>query len=1113
MARELISQRINIGRRYIRAVDIQRDLEDPKALDGYVVTSTVRDALRRILDGLRPESTQRAFRVTGPFGSGKSSFGLLLAQLFREGADGGTASDLVASAVGDLQVPPYRSLLISGRSASLTADIAKSLHQVVRSEFGSRHEVTRAALQATEKHASAEISDSQIVLDCMIRCSDVFHAEYGCGLLLLIDEMGRYVEYAVANPHREDVSVFQQLAEVAGGSRKAGIGVVGFLHQRFDDYVTTLGDWVEGEWRRSSERYEEIAFHESDEQMLFLLSEALVVTRSHIPILRKEAKSLYREAATRGLFTMPRNDLADLGERLYPFHPGALACLGTFSRRFGQNERSVFAFLQSSEPFGYQGFSHRTNYASKSWYRIPDVFDYLASQGTLRFRSRDREKRWEIAQDALLICSDLSDTTLSVFKAISLIGLLEPLPGLSADVDSLAWLLGYEKRSVRTSLDELVRRRAIHKRETQEDWSLWSNSSIDLNQWLDKAKEAIPDMTRLDVELSSSTSPRPMVAQRHFHRTGNLRSFAVQFNEDLSKLAFRNDGLIVIHPTYPDQDQKQVRLNAIEISKQLGGLALLRIQAISPGHLAIAQELKSWQWIKANCEELRIDDLAREEVERKTRELENRIRINLFPFEQANLVDNGSEWIRDGEAIRIDSREELSRYLSDICDQVFSQSPVLRNELINRDKLSTAIAAARMRLLGLMLDREADEFLGLTGAPPERTIYLAMFHESGMHRVIGGRLQFCNPGRHDPRGWEPAWRLVDSLIRSGESVDIDVVIEKLGEPPIGLRAAPSLLLVTAYMLRHSDTVALMERGSFQPEVSKAHFLRLAKSPRNFSLRRVDTVKNEEVLASVVKRLSIWHNEPPQPTVKGITESIYHWFGRLSEYARKTKTVGETAQSVRGVIAKANEPVELLLHDLPKACGAVRTGCIDIEVYTRQLDAAFMELANALPQLRVRVEKIVTQTFAAKSIGEFRERIRSDFVAESDTLNSYELRAFVDRSLNEDVDDETLIDGVAGLLIGKRLEGWDDTSADHFDFEMRSFSQKLDRRLAQIQQTRECATAVTVVHLTSSDGTERSLYLRDGLRDDASVKARMRTILSETEHPGAVLVDLIGEIMS
>ncbi len=84
MAKQLIADRIGIGRRYVRAVDIVRDLDDERALEGYVLTPSVRDGLRRVLAGLRTGSSQRAFRVTGPYGCGKSSFGLLLARLSRK---------------------------------------------------------------------------------------------------------------------------------------------------------------------------------------------------------------------------------------------------------------------------------------------------------------------------------------------------------------------------------------------------------------------------------------------------------------------------------------------------------------------------------------------------------------------------------------------------------------------------------------------------------------------------------------------------------------------------------------------------------------------------------------------------------------------------------------------------------------------------------------------------------------------------------------------------------------------------------------------------------------------------------------------------------------------
>ena len=1112
MATELIAERVAIGRRYVRAVDIRRDLEDPQALEGYVLTPSVRDGLRRVLGGLETGSSQRAFRVTGPYGSGKSSFGLLLARLFQEGSEGGLAANLARDLVGGQQVPAYRPVVIAGRRASLTEDLVAAARDVAREEFGERDTLAVSAARRLDSQRAEGRSDLRAVLNCLTRCSERVYAESGRGLLLLIDEMGRYVEFAASNPGQEDPSVFQQLAERAGGTPYNGLAVVGFLHHRFGDYVATLGDWLEGEWRRSSERYEEIAFQESHEQTLYLLSKALVPQGAHSGPVKTAARSHYREAGTRGLFTLASDDLVTIGESLYPFHPGALAGVWSCSRRFGQNERSVFAFLQSSEPFGYQEFAHRKSYSSRNWYRIDDVYDNLASQGSLRFRSRDREKRWEMGQDALLVCGDLPNETLRVLKAVSLIAVLEPIPGLSAEADTLVWLLDLGPCDVKKALSELAKRGVIHRRESQADWSLWSHTSVDLDQWMDKAKAAVPEMRRLDEELSRVTSLRPMVAQRHYHRTGTLRSFAVRTGDVADGTGLGTDGLVVVRPTYPDQEAARVKHEAARMSSRLGSLAVVRVQPITPRHLAIARDLACWRWVGDNCGELRIDDFARAEVDRRVRDLENELRRHLLPFGQANVDGPGVEWLHDGETVPIESRAELSRFLSDVCDKVFYEAPILRNELINREKLSSAVAAARMRLLRSMLNGEKEESLGITGTPPERTIYLSVFHASGLHRTVNGRSRFREPDSQDPLGWGPAWQRIDGITQGRESVGVDAVISKLGEPPVGLRAGPALLLIAAYILRYRRSIALMERGTFQPETTQAHFMRLAKSPKRFALHRVGALGNTEVLGALVHGLSIWADERPPTGVKEVVEALYRWWGRLSEFARGTSTVGSAAKRVRTTLRSAKEPIELLFDQLPRACNAIDIDGIDVERYTLQLDVALTELDDALPTLRSHVEASTLHAFGTRSLGELRRQMILDYRDHLLELGSYELRAFVDRALKDDVDDRVWLDGVARLVVGKRLQGWDDTVVDHFRFEIRAIAQKLARRLALIRQSHAKAAPVTAVHVTTSDGKERSLFLRDIADKDAALKAQIRRTLDQAEHPGAVLVDLLGEMM-
>jgi len=88
-----IADAFSVRARYLRSAHIERDFNDPSALNGYVVTPEIQRCLNRMAQGLSDKSGQRAWRITGDYGSGKSSFALLLAHLFA-GRDGDLPSQL-----------------------------------------------------------------------------------------------------------------------------------------------------------------------------------------------------------------------------------------------------------------------------------------------------------------------------------------------------------------------------------------------------------------------------------------------------------------------------------------------------------------------------------------------------------------------------------------------------------------------------------------------------------------------------------------------------------------------------------------------------------------------------------------------------------------------------------------------------------------------------------------------------------------------------------------------------------------------------------------------------------------------------------------------------------
>jgi len=1107
MAKKLIADRISIKQRYVRAVDIARDLPDQHALDGYVLTSRAKDALGRLANGVAQDSSQRAFRITGPYGSGKSSFGLLLAKLFEGGSR--HADAIRREALGEKGLPALEPLILIGSRTSLARELLTAVASKARDQFGADDKQASLCDQIIEEGGRTRF-ETRDVLGQLTKLADRLRKSKNRGLVVLIDEMGRFLEYAATNPSEDDPALFQQLAERASGAACVNLSIVAFLHHRFDDYLASNDAWSAKEWARSAERYEEIAFSEPREQSIHLLANALVPQKPHSkPVLRK-ACSLYEEASDRSLFAIARTELLEVADNLYPLHPASLACLTSAASRFGQHDRSVFSFLQSSEPSGYQHFAHTAPYDADEWYRLDRVFDYMASSGQIRFESRDRDRRWSLGTEAVDAISSDDDGLLLILKTVAVIATLEPVPGLKTDAETLAWSLDMCLSDVRVALDDLTKRGILYRRVASKDYSLWSNTSVDLSRWYAEAERTLTKSVRLNAKIAEIPALRPVIAQRHYHETGTLRSFLVHFGEDCNQLPEGVDGHIVILPVHPDDDLTEMVEKGAELSEKLGPLAMVHLRHIDKDDLSFLYQLNCWKWISETCDELRMDDLARNEVQRNIVSLEQRLQARLSPL----AFGTGKEdWFYAGKRKKIESRAMLSRCLSEICREVFVNAPVLRNELINRNKLSSAIAAARMRLLGRMIGSEAKEYLALTGAPPERTIYLSLFHASSMHREVEGCLGFHPPIGSDPLNWRPAWDRVDQLVRADDAVSFELLIGELGKPPYGLRAGPALLLVAAVMLHHRSTVSLIERGTFQPELTEAHFMRLAKNPKHFALKRLAAKEDEELLRKLAAGLSIFSDNRPEPQLKSIVEAIFVWWRGLDDFARITSQIDATAKAVRSSLRKARDPITLLFVDLPKDCGVAHEDKADGSNFVLTLDSALAQLADALPQLRGQAAARLKTAFSVSSLASIRRQIRLDYQDHLLELGDYKLRAFVDRAMNKNLDDELWLDGVASLLIGKRLESWNDTMLDQFGFEVYRMAQTLARRLAVIREAKARKSPVTAIHITSSNGDDRSYFLRDGSHQDDALATEIRKMIARHERPEALLIEALQALLA
>jgi len=278
---------VAVSPRFARSVSLVRDARRADALDGYILTPTGRDVLRRLADAVRGEGATRAWSLTGPYGSGKSAFALLVAQaLAGEPALRHKVRSFLASAApalygrlfgaGGLPVKAGRfcPVLVTGSRQPLAQALASALAVSLRG-FAARGRPPQV-VDSLERLAERPGAAGAAVVGLFEEANDYLDrfGPEAAGILLIIDELGKFLEYGATNPEQGDIFVLQELAEAATRSRRPFLFLT-VLHQALDRYAEHLSQGRRAEWAKVQGRFEDVAFEEGPEQLLRLLSQAV----------------------------------------------------------------------------------------------------------------------------------------------------------------------------------------------------------------------------------------------------------------------------------------------------------------------------------------------------------------------------------------------------------------------------------------------------------------------------------------------------------------------------------------------------------------------------------------------------------------------------------------------------------------------------------------------------------------------------------------------------------------------------------------------------------------------------------------------------------------------
>lgn len=989
---------VSIARHYRRSIRIDADLGRSDAVDGYVLTGTARDALTGMARQISG-SNQRAFTWTGPYGGGKSSLAVALASaVCRE-------TPLRRQARAALQthtIPGFDKAFpvrkggwtvvpVVGRRGSVTAEIAKAL---------------RKALGATVKSVT-----EKSVLDDLLSKAESGDSD---GVLLIVDEMGKLLESAAAGG--DDVHFFQELAEAAARS-EGRLVVVGVLHQAFRQYASRLGIEAREEWAKVQGRYSDIPFVATGDEAVELLGRAIecdVPHPSSITAAETVASTILGRRPGIG------GGLAVLLDKCWPLHPVTAALLGPSSRRqFGQNERSVFGFLSSLEPHGFQEFL--AEWDGRSTYGPDRFWDYLKANLEPAILSSPDGHRWAQAAEAVdrAAAKGAGPIELSLAKSLAVVDMFRSVSGLAADADVLRSAVpDLPAKVAYQALEKLAQWRVALFRKHVGAWTVFEGSDFDIDQAVSKARGSF-DEADLDT-LTTLANLHPVVAKRHYHHTGTLRWMGVSLHRltdaEIFAAKYAAEGgefgrFALILPDRDSPPQSAIR----SLKKVLLDPARPVVFGSPPNHAQIADlgaELLSLRIVQTTRPELEGDSVARREVSARI------VAVKGALEEALRVAVADAQWIASGE-----SRKgiRLSPLASDMADAIFLGAPPVWSELVNRDSLSTNSVKARRDLMHRMVDRPGEENLGIIGFPAERGLHETLLVPSGLHskNLKTGEWGFGPPAADS--GFLPIWNETLSLFNSGGEIGADEIYERWSMPPYGVKDGVKPVLLLAFALAHSDTTAIYRDGVFVPVLTDADADELLQDPRRFSLRWVTAeAGREETLASVAKVLGgLGHpteGNSPLDVARGLVALAFS----LPPWAKRTQRVSQESKAIRDILLRADDPHRLLFMDLPDALGGHPS-----EVGAK-LATPLAELLEAYPAMLASVETHMTD--ALDSVRDNYAELSERASAVLRSTGDLRLEGFAARLQKRDGSLAT-VEGILGLSANKPPRDWTDLDVD------------------------------------------------------------------------------------
>lgn len=760
------------------------------------------------------------------------------------------------------------------------------------------------------------------------------------GIYVVYDEFSKYLEANITEASVSDTKMLQDFAEKCNRSAGVQLHLMLISHKEIANYIDKLPKQKVDGWRGVSERFKHIHLNNNFSQTYEIISSVIQKDSSWTTFTvdhEDDFTGVEQRYKTHPLFSESADELHTALFGCYPLHPVSTFVLPRLSERVAQNERTLFTFLSAPSNATLPAYLKQASDDEFSFITPDVIYDYFEPLFKKEAYSGEIHSNYILTA---AITTRLAEGSLEskIVKTLSLIYILGQFERLKPTKDEIVGIYStaYSVQEINDAIDNLIEKEyVIYLKRSNDYLKLKQTSGVDIKQKIHDYSVSHAKKVAVKETLNASNFDNYMYPSRYNDEREMTRYFAFVFIDEseveddtnwiIKSERIGADGVIYAVIPHSEDSIPSLKKTIEETSKGCNQQIFIlpkHYQEISD----VVHEFEAVSFLRESASD---DAVLFEEYDVIYEDLRDVISGFMATYTHPEMYK--AHYIYDGQVCNIKRKAALTELMADICDKVYSLTPVISNEAVNRDDITNVASNSRSKIVAALLRNQLEPGLGLTGTGQEVSIMRSTLIRTGVLHEENG-LPSINL-RPENRNISNMLETIENFIlssRHNERISFEDLYDTLRLPEyhIGLRKGLIPIYLAAVIHEYKQQIVILDKFGQVPTTADV-LLQINSDPASFSLSYLDWNPQKEAFVGQLATLFadyIIDAEKGANTYDYVVNAMKRWQLSLPKYSKESRVypngnrINDRFLSMNKLLRQNTSSYELLFEKLPNAFG-------------------------------------------------------------------------------------------------------------------------------------------------------------------------------------------------